>query len=45
MLNNKKHREKGKVKVKSFMSFPPRLEGKAARAQFKPVRKKSRKKK
>jgi len=43
MLNNKKHREKGKVK--SFMSFPPRLKGKAARVQLKPVRKKSRKKK
>ena len=44
MLNNKKYQKKGKIKTRSFMSFPSRLKGKAARGQFKPVRKKSRKK-
>lgn len=44
MLNNKKYQKKGKIKTNSFMSFPPRLKGKAAKGQFKLVRKKSKKK-
>ncbi len=44
MLNNKKYQKKEKIKKKFFMSFPSRLKGKAARGQFKPVRKKSKKK-
>jgi len=45
MLNNKKNQRRVMSKKKFFMSFPPRLKGKAARGQFKPVRKKSQKKK
>lgn len=42
MLKNKKNQRK--IKTRYFMSFPSRLKGKAARVQFKPVRKKSKKK-
>jgi len=44
MLGNKKKSKREKGRVKSFMAFAPRQEGKVARVQFKPVRKKAKRK-
>ena len=38
---NKKVSKRERGKKRSFMAFPPRLKGKSARGQYKPVRKKS----